>query len=79
MPRRAGRARLLSSNSEGARLATPAYRDTIAAAIFAGIQAYAETLRRLNPATVAPANKPAGGAPPATQVRSQPTRPALGP
>ena len=70
----------LSSDVEGARLATPAYRDAIAAAIVAGIQDYAEILRRLRPAQVQPAPRgppaqaPASAAAPA--ARSQPTRPA---
>jgi N-acetylmuramoyl-L-alanine amidase len=70
----------LSSDAEGARLASPAYRDTIAAAILAGIQDYAEILRGLSPAA-APAAAPAQapGTAPAPAARSQPTRPAAGP
>ena len=70
----------LSSESESVRLATAAYRDTIASAILSGIQDYAELVRRASPASVAPAAAPsvppsATGAP----VRSQPTRPSPGP
>jgi N-acetylmuramoyl-L-alanine amidase len=70
----------LSSDAEGARLATPAYRDQIAAAILAGIQDYAGILRRLSPAQVqpAPSGPPAQASAPAPvpAARSQPTRPA---
>ena len=59
----------ISSDSEAAKLETPAFRDTIAAALFAGIQDYAATLRALRPEAAPPA--PAGPAP-----RSAPTRPA---
>jgi N-acetylmuramoyl-L-alanine amidase len=67
----------LSSETESGRLATAAYRDTIAAAILGGIQDYAEQLRRLNPASVAPP-APAAQPPPGTPARLQPTRPAPG-
>jgi N-acetylmuramoyl-L-alanine amidase len=71
----------LSSDAEGTRLATAAYRDSIAAAILAGIQDYADLVRRSRPATVsakpaaAPAPQPGvtGAAP-----RSLPTRPSPG-
>ncbi len=71
----------LSSDSEGGRLATPAFRDTIAAAIFDGIQDYSDELRRLAPPAVAapPAAKgPALSPGPAPQAapRAPPTRPA---
>ena len=70
----------LSSDAEAARLATPAYRDQIAAAILGGIQDYSDIVVRLRaqpgaapagtPALV-PAPGPSAGAP----QRSQPTRP----
>ena len=70
----------LSSDTEGARLAAPAYRDTIATAIVAGIQDYAEILRRLHPAPPPPATpSPAQAPAPGAAARSQPTRPAAGP
>jgi N-acetylmuramoyl-L-alanine amidase len=69
----------LSSDAEAQRLATPVYRDTIAAAILGGIEDYAEVIRRLHPASVGapveappPAHAPAPGAPP----RSVPSRPS---
>jgi N-acetylmuramoyl-L-alanine amidase len=68
----------LSSAAEGARLATPGYRDTIAAAIVAGIQDYAEILKRLQPET-APTPAPAKAPPSVPAPRSTPTRPAAGP
>ena len=68
----------LSSDAEAQRLATPAYRDTIAAAILSGIQDYTDLIRRLAPAAVAaPAVDPAQA--PVSAPRSQPTRPAGGP
>jgi N-acetylmuramoyl-L-alanine amidase len=68
----------LSSDAEAQRLATPAYRDTIASAILAGIQDYSELIRRLHPAAIAsPAAAPAGA--PATQGHAQPTRPSAAP
>lgn len=70
----------LSSDSEGARLGAPAYRDTIAAAILAGIQDYGDMVRRLRPAAVPPPS-PGPGAPPAVPgaaPRSPPTRPSAG-
>jgi N-acetylmuramoyl-L-alanine amidase len=70
----------LSSDAEGERLATPGYRDTIAAAILAGIQDYSDALRKLAPPAVA-APAPAPGAAPAAAPapHSPPTRPAAGP
>jgi N-acetylmuramoyl-L-alanine amidase len=74
----------LSSDAEAVRLATPAYRDTIAAAILAGIQDYADVIRRLHPASVsapagapapAPAQAPATGPAP----HAVPTRPSTVP
>jgi N-acetylmuramoyl-L-alanine amidase len=62
----------LSNEKEGPSLATPAYRDAIASAIFAGIQDYADMIRRLHPVV--------GPQPAATpSARSQPTRPTAGP
>jgi N-acetylmuramoyl-L-alanine amidase len=72
----------LSSSVEGARLAQPAYRDTIAAAVFAGVQEYAELLGRLRPPAVTAPVVPTPAAPsgtPAPALRSPPTRPAPGP
>ena len=72
----------LSSESESVRLATPAYRDAIAAAILSGIEDYAAIVRRLNPASVEappPAPPPSATPAPGSPVRSQPTRPAPGP
>jgi N-acetylmuramoyl-L-alanine amidase len=73
----------LSSDAEAARLATPAYRETIAAAVLAGIQDYTDVIRRLHPAAVAvpagPAAPPHGQVPavaPAASPRSLPNRPA---
>jgi N-acetylmuramoyl-L-alanine amidase len=70
----------LSSSTEGERLATPEYRDTIAAAILAGIQDYTGVIRKLAPPAVA-APQPAPGPAPAAAPgpRSPPTRPASGP
>ena len=62
----------ISSNAEAAKLGTAAFRDTIAGAIFAGIQDYAAVIRSLHPPAV---QAPAAGPAP----RSQPTRPAAGP
>ena len=59
----------ISSNSEAAKLGSPAFRDTIADAIFAGIQDYVAEIRSLHPPEV---QAPAAGPAP----RSQPTRPA---
>jgi N-acetylmuramoyl-L-alanine amidase len=58
----------LSRDAEGAKLATPEYRQAIAAALFAGVQDYAEVIRALHPAAV-----PAAQSGPA--AHSQPTRP----
>ena len=74
----------LSNEKEGPSLATPAYRDTIAGAIFAGIQDYADEIRRLRPAIgplpAAPASTLPNSAPvPAPAPRSLPTRPTAGP
>jgi N-acetylmuramoyl-L-alanine amidase len=69
----------ISSGVEGAKLETPAFRDKVAAAIFAGIQGYAQEIRALRaPAASA---QPAGGtgAPAGPAPRSPPTRPAAGP
>jgi N-acetylmuramoyl-L-alanine amidase len=65
----------LSSDAEATHLATAAYRDTIAAAILAGIQDYADVVRRLHPSVIP---TPARGAPAASPAapRSQPTRPS---
>jgi N-acetylmuramoyl-L-alanine amidase len=59
----------ISSDAEGAKLATKEFRETIAAAVFEGIRDYAELAGRLHPAEKAAAE--AGPAP-----HSQPTRPA---
>jgi N-acetylmuramoyl-L-alanine amidase len=74
----------LSSDIEGALLATPAYRDKIAAAILAGIQDYASLLARLNPEAAPPKVAPAAAVPaqaavPASSAHAQPMRPAGGP
>jgi N-acetylmuramoyl-L-alanine amidase len=73
----------LTSDLEGARLASEPYRDTIAAAIFAGIQDYAAIIRSLHPpAAQATAPKGPAARPAATQApagaapRSEPTRPS---
>jgi N-acetylmuramoyl-L-alanine amidase len=42
----------LSSDAEAERLAKPAYRDVIAGAILAGIQDYADIIRRLRPPSI---------------------------
>lgn len=70
----------LSSDAEAQRLATPAYRATIAATIVEGIQDYSDVIRRLHPASVAaPAPAPARGPAPASQPHTQPTRPSAAP
>jgi N-acetylmuramoyl-L-alanine amidase len=72
----------LSSDAEAQRLATPAYRDTIAAAILAGIQDYSDVIRRLHPAAISsPGGAPAPGAAPApaSPTHTQPTRPSAAP
>ena len=74
----------LSSDAEGARLATPAYRDTIAGAIFDGIQDYSAELRKLAPPAVtappvAKGQAPAPAPTPAQAPRSPPTRPSSPP
>ncbi len=61
----------ISSNAEAAKLGTSAFRDTIAGAIFAGIQDYAAQIKALHIAEV-PSQAPAAG----PAARSQPTRPA---
>jgi N-acetylmuramoyl-L-alanine amidase len=65
----------ISSDVEGTRLETTAYRDRIASAILAGIQEYAAEIRALHP--------PQLQAGPATATeppsRSQPTRPSPSP
>ncbi len=58
----------ISSDSEGAKLETQAFRDAIAAALFEGIQDYAGVVKALHPE---PARAPEGAPAP----RSQPTRP----
>jgi N-acetylmuramoyl-L-alanine amidase len=76
----------LSSDAEAARLAVPTYRDTIAQAMLAGIQDYAEVIRRLRPAVVplptqlpaqAQTKNPSQAQAPA--AHTLPTRPAAGP
>jgi N-acetylmuramoyl-L-alanine amidase len=69
----------LSSDAEGARLATPEYRDAIAAAILAGIKDYSDLLRKLAPPAVAAPQQPPGPSPSpaaAPAPRSPPNRPA---
>jgi N-acetylmuramoyl-L-alanine amidase len=69
----------LSSDAEGARLATPEYRDAIAAAILAGIKDYSEVLGKLAPPAVAAPKQPPVPPPSpaaAPTPRSPPTRPA---
>jgi N-acetylmuramoyl-L-alanine amidase len=68
----------LSSDAEGGRLATPAYREAIAAAILAGIKDYADELRRLAPpAAAAPPQQAHGLAPAAAPApRVPPSRPS---
>lgn len=60
----------LSSDAEGVRLASPGYRDTIAAAIFAGIRDYADAVGALAPGQADPKTTAAPSVP-----RSQPSRP----
>jgi N-acetylmuramoyl-L-alanine amidase len=74
----------LSNEKEGPSLAAPAYRDTIAGAIFSGIQDYADEIRSLHPVAPLPAAPlPAAPSPaaPATAPapRSPPTRPNSAP
>jgi len=59
----------ISSDSEAAKLATPEFREAIAAALFAGIGDYAQVIRALRPPAIA---APDAGPPP----RAVPTRPA---
>jgi N-acetylmuramoyl-L-alanine amidase len=59
----------ISSDTEGAKLGNPEFRDSIAAAIFAGIQDYAEVIKALHPA---PAQAPEAAPAP----RLPPSRPA---
>jgi N-acetylmuramoyl-L-alanine amidase len=67
----------LSSDVEGARLATPAYRDEIAAALLAGIKDYSDLLRKLAPPAPATPQQATGPSPAATPTpRSPPTRPS---
>jgi N-acetylmuramoyl-L-alanine amidase len=61
----------ISSDAEAAKLAKPDFRETIAVAVFEGIQDYAGVIRALHPAPAAAAG--AGAA-----AHAQPTRP-LGP
>jgi N-acetylmuramoyl-L-alanine amidase len=71
----------LSSDAEGPSLGSAAYRDAIAASIAAGINDYAEEIRKLQPPLVSvPA--PAAGVPAPLGTpapRSLPTRPGAGP
>jgi N-acetylmuramoyl-L-alanine amidase len=72
----------LSSDSEAERLAKPAYRDVIAAAILAGIQDYAEVVRRLrSPPIPAPSAEPsaAPSVPLGAAAHAAPTRPSAAP
>ncbi len=72
----------LSSDTEAGRLATPAYRDAIAAALLGGIQDYSDLLRRLRPEPVAPAGAVPGtqpSSPAGPPARSVPTRPGAKP
>jgi N-acetylmuramoyl-L-alanine amidase len=62
----------ISSDVEGARLETPAFRDRIAAAILAGVEEYAAEIRALH---TAPVQVPPG----APLQRVQPTRPLQSP
>jgi N-acetylmuramoyl-L-alanine amidase len=64
----------LSSDAEGARLAAAAYRESIARAIFEGIEDYAALVRALRATEPAPA--PAAGVPALASGRVQPTRPS---
>ena len=64
----------ISSNAEAAKLGTAAFRDTIAAAIFAGIQDYVAQIKALH---IAEVPSQAGVAGPAS--RAQPTRPSPSP
>jgi N-acetylmuramoyl-L-alanine amidase len=64
----------ISSNAEAAKLGTAAFRDTIAGAIFAGIQDYVAQIKALHITQVpdhVPSQVPAAG----PVSRSQPTRP----
>jgi N-acetylmuramoyl-L-alanine amidase len=65
----------ISSDVEGARLETAAYRDQIAAAILAGIQDYVAEIRALHPVQI----QTAAAGPAAPGSRSQPTRPSTSP
>jgi hypothetical protein len=65
----------LSSDAEGARLATPEFRDKIASAILAGIEDYAALLRSLRPASVTPSSGAPGPAAGPRPVRSRRARP----
>jgi N-acetylmuramoyl-L-alanine amidase len=69
----------LSSDAEAARLAVPAYRDKIAGAILAGIQDYADDIRRLHPAAVAPPAAAPQVPPAAPTPHALPTRPSATP
>jgi len=66
----------LSSDKEGPSLATSAYRDAIAGAIFAGIQDYAALVRQLRPAP-APVPVAGPGQPAAAAAHMPPTRPGV--
>jgi N-acetylmuramoyl-L-alanine amidase len=69
----------LSNEKEGPSLATAAYRDAIAGAIFSGIQDYADEIRRLHPSiSPLPAVPPSSAPAAAPAQRSPPTRPAAG-
>ena len=63
----------ISSDAEGARLATPAFRDAIAAALFAGIQDYAR--RGQGAAPGAGEGRRTAGARAAARSRRAPTGP----
>jgi N-acetylmuramoyl-L-alanine amidase len=71
----------LSNDTEGVSLGTPAYRESIAGAIFSGIQDYADEVRRLRPAAIAPAGAapspvPARAPSPGAPAHSFPSRPS---
>lgn len=71
---------IITSDKEGALLQTPEFRDRIAAALFQGIEDYADLLRAQQPKSVAaPAagspSTPAVPAPGPVPTRSAPTRP----
>ncbi len=66
----------LSNDSEGARVATTAFRRQLAEALLAGIRAYSAELDRLQPAPLPPSRPaPAPPSQPAPAPQSHPTRP----